>query len=41
MNNALMQLAAITTAPFVIGTVVGYGLRSYVSMVRRSRQNSR
>jgi hypothetical protein len=28
MNTALMQLAAITTAPFVVGTVVGYSLGS-------------
>ena len=37
----LMQLVALTTSPFVVGMAVGYSLRSYVSMVRRSKHTAR
>jgi len=33
----LVELIAITCTPFLMGVVVGYGLRSYVSLARRSR----
>jgi hypothetical protein len=37
----LMQLAVVTFTPLIIGIIVGYSLRSYVSMMRRSRHNPR
>jgi hypothetical protein len=33
----LVELIAITCTPFLIGVVVGYSLRSYVSMTHRLR----
>ena len=35
----LMELAVVTFAPLIIGIIIGYSLRSYVSMIRRSRHN--
>jgi hypothetical protein len=33
----LVEIIAVTGTPFLIGVAVGYGLRSYVSLARRSR----
>jgi hypothetical protein len=35
--NPLMQLLALTGVPFVIGILVGFGLRAYISLVRRAK----
>jgi hypothetical protein len=32
-----VEFIAITCTPFLIGVIVGYGLRSYVSLARRLR----
>jgi hypothetical protein len=39
--SPLMELAVVTFAPLIIGIIIGYSLRSYVSMIRRSRHNPR
>jgi hypothetical protein len=31
----LVEFIAVTCTPFLIGILVGYGLRSYVSLARR------
>jgi hypothetical protein len=35
--SPILELMALTGLPFLIGIVIGYGVRSYVSMVRRSK----
>ena len=37
----LVELTAFTVTPLIIGIIIGYSLRSYVSMVRRSRHTPR
>ena len=37
----LMEIAVVTFTPLIIGIIIGYSLRSYVSMIRRSRHNAR
>ena len=35
----LTELIALITAPFFLGMMVGYSMRSYVSMARRSKHH--
>ncbi len=37
----IMELAVFTLTPPIIGIIIGYSLRSYVSMIRRSRHTPR
>ena len=37
----LMELALFTITPLIIGIIIGYSMRSYVSMIRRSRHSAR
>jgi hypothetical protein len=39
--NPTIELVLLTGVPFVIGVIVGYRLRSYVSIVRRDRAEGR
>jgi hypothetical protein len=37
----MTQLAVVTFTPLIIGIIIGYSVRSYVSMIRRSRHTPR
>lgn len=38
--NPLMQFLILTGVPFTFGLLIGYGLRSYVSLARSERRAS-
>ena len=38
--SPVMQLAAVTFIPLIIGIIVGYSVRSYVSMITIETQRS-
>lgn len=39
--NPLIQFLILTGVPFMFGLLIGYGLRAYVSLVRRQRAGLR
>jgi hypothetical protein len=41
MMTPLTELILLTGIPFIIGIGVGYGLRSYISLMRRSKGQRR